>query len=146
MGRPEFHELEHTADWALQIKAATLSQLFHNAALGMLELMGVTLMGVSLMGVKLAGERDLDRQIEIEAFDLEELLVAWLEELLYGVEMRSVGIANLNVAVEENSRLIATFVEVPIQSIEKEIKAVTFHALEVKETSAGVEATVVFDV
>lgn len=141
MERPEFHELEHTADWALQIKGATLSQLFHNAALGMFELMGVT-----LMGVKSARERDLDRRIEIEAFDLEELLVAWLEELLYGVEMRSVGVANLNVAVEGNSRLIATFIEVPIQSIEKEIKAVTFHALEVKETRAGVEAIVVFDV
>lgn len=131
-----FQELDHTADWALQIKGATTSQLFQKAALGMFELMGVTLME----------DNGLERHLELEAFDLEELLVAWLEELLHGIEMRSVGVSDLNVTLGDNASLQAEFVEVPIQSIEKEIKGVTFHALEIKENSEGVEAIVVFDV
>lgn len=136
MELPEFYELEHTADWALQINGASLSHLFHNATLGMFD----------LMGVKLADDGGLDRKIDLEAFDLEELLVAWLEELLYGVEMRSVGVTNLELAVEENSSLISKFTEVPISSIEKEIKGVTFHGLEIKGTRGSLEAIVVFDV
>jgi SHS2 domain-containing protein len=86
------------------------------------------------------------RRFELQADDSESLLVAWLEELLFLIEMDEVTFAKFDLTVEDNTRLTAKVQEFPIENIEKHIKAVTYHDLKIKQVEDGLEVTVVFDV
>lgn len=136
MERQPFEEVEHTADWALKVWGADLPNLFKNAAVGMLQLMDA-----------LPAQQDpLIRTIDIEAIDRESLLVAWLEELLYEMEIRSVTYQDIRIRIVGDTALQATIEELPLVSIAKPIKAVTFNELAIRQVQGGLEVTIVFDV
>jgi SHS2 domain-containing protein len=61
-------EIEHTADWAIQVRAQDLGALFEHSALGMFELIGRVN----------AEKNETVRPITLQAADLETLLVSWL--------------------------------------------------------------------
>jgi SHS2 domain-containing protein len=48
--------------------------------------------------------------------------------------------------IRDGERLLAEVEGAPIESIAKEIKAVTYHNLAVRKTGRGLETTIVFDV
>lgn len=129
--------VEHTADWALRIRGHSLGQLFQLAALGMSAL---------LVEQELASPCDIRRQVELEAYDVETLLVDWLSELLFWVETEQ--IVPCSVAIEEISptHLLAQVYLALAPELEKHIKAVTYHELAIKQTAQGFEVTIVFDV
>jgi len=131
-----FEEIEHTADWAMHVRAGDFEGLIRNAATGMLELMGLS---SNKPGIR-------ERVIEVDGIDREDLLVAWLEELLYLVERFEVGFGAMELEVTNDLHLVANIKEIPSMIPEKEIKAVTYHGLEILETESGLEATIVFDV
>jgi SHS2 domain-containing protein len=131
-----FEEIEHTADWSLRIRGENLEGLFCNAAVGMLK----------LAGIEPRTGPTRTRRFELQADDSESLLVAWLEELLFLIEMDEVTFAKFDLTVEDNTRLTAKVQEFPIENIEKHIKAVTYHDLKIKQVEDGLEVTVVFDV
>jgi len=136
MDRQPFEEVEHTADWALKVWGADLPNLFKNAAVGMLQLMDA-----------LPAQNDpLVRTIDIEAIDRESLLVAWLEELLYEMEIRLVTYQDIRIRIVGDTALQATIEELPLVSIAKPIKAVTFNDLAIRQVQGGLEVTIVFDV
>jgi SHS2 domain-containing protein len=131
-----YEEIEHTADWALRIRAGDLEELFVHAALGMLQLAG-------------AEPREgptKNRWIELQATDSESLLVTWLEELLFLIETEEVTFAEFNLRIESNTCLTATIQEAPLENIKEHIKAVTYHNLRITQTEGGFEVTIVFDV
>ena len=136
MQEQEFEEVEHTADWALRIRGEDLEGLFTNAAAGMLQ----------LAGIEPRAGPTRKRRFELQASDSESLLVAWLEELLFVIEMEEVTFTKFDLTVEDNNRLTARVQESPIGNIKKHIKAVTYHNLMITEVEEGLEVTVVFDV
>jgi SHS2 domain-containing protein len=86
-----YEAVDHTADWALRVFGGDLSQLLVNAALGMASLMVADLTAVSL---------DVERNLILDAFDAETLLVDWLTELAYWAEdeqlvFREVGLSEV---------------------------------------------------
>ena len=81
----------------------------------------------------------------LDGGDLEQLLVEFLDELLYLGESEELGCDRYRLTVE-GTRLEAMVEGVPIVSQGKEIKAVTYHRLEVVETEDGLETRIVFDV
>ncbi len=113
-----------------------MSQLLRHAALGMLDLLGLA---------PNDGRNGTPHSIALESEDRESLLVLWLEELLYRIETHQVTYSEFEIQVEEN-RLQAMVIEVPASSLDKHIKAVTYHNLQIQETPSGLEATIVFDV
>jgi SHS2 domain-containing protein len=129
--------VEHTADRALRIWGRDLPELFVNAALGMNSLM---LPAGADRGLSLA------KRITLEAIDAENLLVAWLSELAFWAEtelliftrfeFRRIAPTGLSALARGNS----------VGALEKHVKAVTFHNLEIKSVSDGLSTTVVFDV
>ncbi|NIS80017.1 MAG: archease [Anaerolineales bacterium] len=131
-----FEEIEHTADWALRVRGKTAPALFRNAAFGMLQ----------LIQAKPESTRSKKRNIELEAFDNESLLVTWLEELLFHIETRNVTFLNIHIEHLDETHLSAVLEETPLVDLKKEIKAVTYHNLEIISTEEGLETTVVFDV
>ncbi|MEW6567535.1 MAG: archease [Chloroflexota bacterium] len=131
-----FEEVEHTADWALRVRGRDLDELLGNAAWGMIHMMGLE------AGTDLATAR----RVRLEAPDAESLLVAWLEELLYGIELRGVAYSEIEVHTQGGTCLTATVKEQPAVAIQRYIKAVTYHGLQIEESPEGLTARVVFDV
>jgi SHS2 domain-containing protein len=130
-----FQEQPHTADWALYVWAPNLVGLLQQAAVGM----------YALMHARPRAEPRETYRFEIAALDQETLLVTFLSELLYFTQRDDVAFDQFDL-VQEGERLMAEVEGAPIESIAKEIKAVTYHNLAVRETARGLETTIVFDV
>ncbi len=130
-----YRELEHIADWELEVWAPDLASLCEQAALGMYE----------LTGARLVLDKRLKRELEVHALDRESLLVAFLTELLYLGEVEGLGFDMFEISVENNT-LRAQLSGAPFKALSKEIKAVTYHNLAINESPSGLEARIVFDV
>ena len=135
-----FEELPHTADWSLRVWAADLSTLFVESARGM----------NALAGIRLVKKPQVRRNFSASAPDKESLLVSFLSELVYFAEQDRLAFNHfgLNLELKEGlpCTLSATLRGAPILSLDKAIKAVTFHNLQIQETERGVEVEIVFDV
>jgi len=134
---PAFEEVEHTADWALRVRGRDLRELLVNAARGMSRL---------LVPNPEAIPTDVERQVELEAFDAESLLVEWLSELAYWAEAEMLVFREFDLAQVTPTHLRAVVRGGHAPDLQKHIKAVTYHNLEIIKTEDGVETTVVFDV
>ena len=133
MGR--WQEIDHTADLALHIWADDLRDLFVTAARGMFALI------VPLDAV----QPEQVTTIELEALDVETLLVDWLNELLYLVEVQDIAFALVEIERVSATRLRATVCGCAVPEYLNYVKAATFHNLAVVETSEGYETEIVFD-
>jgi SHS2 domain-containing protein len=130
-----FEEISHTADWSAHVWAQDRPSLFAECARAMNALSG-TLIG--------SGPRT-HQTFEAEAPDLESLLVAFLSELVYYQEQENLAFDRFEVQVE-SERLKVEMEGGQIASVDKAIKAVTYHNLRVRETDRGWETSIVFDV
>jgi SHS2 domain-containing protein len=130
-----FRELEHTADWELEVWGPDLPSLFEQAVRGM----------YALKGIRLETQPRVERDLKLHAEDPESLLVAFLGEILFLEEVEGLGFDTFEMIVEPGS-LSAKMSGVPVQSSGKDIKAVTYHNLAIRKTEKGVEVNVVFDV
>ncbi|MDJ0649175.1 MAG: archease [Xenococcaceae cyanobacterium MO_188.B19] len=131
-----FEEIEHTADWAYWVKGKNLAELLIQATLGL----------YSLVGMQLAPEAQTTRSIQLQALDRESLLVAWLNELLYLHESEGLGFEQIEIQHLDETTIQATVTGAPTQQWLKDIKAVTYHNLAIRETESGLEVTLVLDV
>ena len=129
--------VEHTADWSLRVRGEDLGQLFRYAAVGMAMLM---------VEDPAALPDDVERNLALEAYDAESLLVDWLNELAYWAEMEQIVINQIDIKEISETRLAATVRGGKAPVLDKHIKAVTFHNLAIKSTDSGLEVTIVFDV
>jgi SHS2 domain-containing protein len=132
-----FEEIEHTADRALRLWAPDFESLLILAARGMARI---------LLGSTPQGPTPVRKRISLEAFDRESLLVAFLQELLYSAESDRVLFPKLEIERLTDQAIVATAHGIQVPGLATEIKAVTYHGLEIVETERGVEAVVVFDV
>jgi len=130
-----YFEIEHTADWALTVFAPDLVGLLEQAARGMYNLSCTVLQPIS----------HEVRTFSIEGYDSEHLLVKFLSELLFIGEEEGLGFDGYELLLT-GLTLEGRLTGAPIESQQKEIKAVTYHDLQIRSTTRGLEATVVFDV
>lgn len=130
-----YKEIEHTADWQLHVWAEDLPGLLEQAALGMFE----------LAQVRLGDTQRFTEEFELEFFDRESLLVDFLSELLYYAEEQNLAFDGYQLEIQEH-KLRARVNGAPIEFQAKEIKAVTYHCLDVRKTDHGFEVRIVFDV
>jgi protein archease len=133
-----FREHAHTADWELEVWAPDLPALLEQAARGM----------YSLSGVRLGEEARQEQTMRIKAEDAESLLVQFLSNLLWAEEDQQLGFdqMTLKIARDDTYQLEAVLSGAHISGMDKEIKAVTYHNLQVENTSQGLRVNIVFDV
>jgi SHS2 domain-containing protein len=129
------HELiEHTADVGLRIWAPTLEDVFAEAAIGLVGVMGT------------ADGDPVSERVTLESTDLDALFVDWLSEVLFLFEAREIVPLDVRVGIDrEHWSLDATIDGVRVTMFDERgpaVKAVTFHGLRVAEG----EATVYLDV
>jgi SHS2 domain-containing protein len=140
MLRKKYETFEHTADVGIRAFGRTEKELFANAACGMFDLMA------ELKNV-LATE---SLPIRLEGADREDLLVRWLGELLYHSSARGYLYKNFSISHLDSTSLEAVARGEPFDpsrhKMKMEIKAVTYHQVEVKEVDGRWEGKVIFDV
>jgi SHS2 domain-containing protein len=130
---------DHTADLGLRIRAASLDELFADAARALF-----SVIVANPESVKPVQEFDL----EIEGSRHDDLLFDWLAELLYTFDTRRVLFSEFDVHVRE-AGVKATARGEPIDpkrhELEMEVKAITYHGLKVERDGDGWLAEVIVD-
>jgi SHS2 domain-containing protein len=87
--------------------------------------------------------------LSVSGEDLPDLMVRWLGEILYLFEGDSKIVMDIDIDVLAETRIDATLHTVPfnpkLHEVVTEIKAVTYHQIEVARRKDGWQATVIFD-
>jgi len=140
MGR--YETFEHTADLGLRIFASGLPDLFRTAAEALFDVI------VANRGDVLVLENEL---VSLTAESTEDLLVEWLNELIYRSETQHRLYTRFEVELDENGRrLDATIGGEPIDRarhvLDHEVKAATRHELSLRQVDDGWVAEVIVDI
>jgi len=138
MGLP-FEVIDHTADIGIIARGSDLPVLFCNAAAGMLSL----LTDVDTL------RPDISREIRLEAADIESLLVQWLNDLLYIIYTEKLVLCKFDILIDGNrlaARCAGQELDLKDHRFRREIKAATYHDLEVAERDGEYSAKIIFDI
>jgi SHS2 domain-containing protein len=132
-----FEILEHTADVGLLATAPTVTGVFEQATRGMAQIAGIWR--------STTGD---EHGIRVEARDREGALVDWLSEVLYLHDTRNIALTRVLVDAVGETSVSGRIWSSPLDDADTaiQIKAVTYHQLDVRETSEGWSATVFFDI
>jgi len=135
-----FEILDHTADIRIKAYGKGLKDLFENAALGMFNILA------DLEGITTSTELE----IKVEAPDKEELLLEWLDELLYNFYTKNIIFSEFDITGLSDNKLAAKvkgrFVGENKNRLKTEIKAATRHDLHIDKKEDIYEVKIVFDV
>jgi SHS2 domain-containing protein len=128
-------EIKHTADWALEVWAEDLPDLLQAATEGM----------YALMGIRVDKPFESELEISLDLSDNESLLVTFLSELLFRLEQEKIAYYLVEVNfIKDTTVMKLRGGRAILQS--KEIKAVTYHDMQIRKTKNGLRTTIVFDV
>lgn len=131
--------MEHTADIGIHCWGPTPDELFREAARALIEVM------VGPASVAVDGQLCL----ELQASCVEELLVAWLNELLFRFEIEGFLPGEITFEQLEEQRLRARLSGARYDParwpIERQVKAATYHLLQVEYSVGTWRATIYLD-
>ena len=134
-----FEVIDHTADIGIAAYGANLREAFANAAYALFSLM------VDLGNVADA----VCYEAEVTAENREDLLVAWLNELIYLFEVENVLFQRFEIDELSETRLRARCygekIDQERHKIKIAVKAATYHMLKVEERD-GYRVQVLFDI
>jgi len=132
--------IPHTADIGIKVCGEDLTKLFDNAAYGMFDIIA------DLDGLK----SSVEIPVKASGQNREELLIAWLSELLYHFYTKQIIFFEFHIEELDDMHIIAKAVGRHVGSnrnrLKTEIKAVTYHELKIEETEGKLNATLIFDV
>lgn len=135
-----FEILEHTADVGIKAEAVDLPEVFRQATLGLLDIIGTWTPGGDGEPV----------EIDLEAHDVGALLVDWLQEVLYVHDSRDASVTSIEMSEVTPRRARGVLGIAPRDEATYEggtqVKAITYHRLAVEQTPDGWSATVYVDV
>ncbi|MFQ5797333.1 MAG: archease [Bacteroidota bacterium] len=123
--------LEHPADLGIEARGKTLREAFEEAAVALTSVI-VDLDAVGVM---------IDRILTVEARDVESLLVRWLSELLYLYDGEGFLCKEAHIQQFSPTRMEAKvrgeWYAAGKHRTKLDVKAITYHQLEIKEDLSG---------
>ena len=132
--------LDHTGDLGIRVWAANVEEIFQEAARALFDII------TDLDKVEVR----ISREVTVQGLGREELLVAWLSELLYLHEVEGLLFCDFALIEidERNVKGVAKGEKYHEgrHAIKTSIKAVTYHQLEIKEKDGLWQAQVIFDI
>lgn len=135
----KFEPFEHTADVGLKIYGKDLKDLFINAAIGLFSFI------TDLKKVKPRTKI----KISLKEENQEELLIRWLNELIFQFSAHNFIPKEFKIdKITDKDILVQAYgekVDLSKHKILSEIKAATYHELEIKKTAKVLQAKVIFD-
>ena len=136
----DFEVVDHTADIGIIAYGPDIEHLFANAAAGMASLI------VDLDDI---GDH-LRRDIELASDDDENLLVEWLNELLYIFDVEHILFKKIEVNKIHDATVKAVCfgdrIDFQRHRVKREIKAATYHMLTLSKEQNVYSAQVIFDI
>ncbi len=132
------HEvLEHKADLKIRAFGKTKEELFKNMLLGMAE----------SQKPEIKSKEKTKREIKIKSLDLSALLIDFLNEVLYLSQVNKEAYLDFKFKKFKDDELEGELIGQKVDKFREDIKAATFHNLEVKQTeNRNWEGTVLFDI
>lgn len=138
-----FSFFDHTGDIGVAVNAPTLPELFRDA--------------VEAMSEAITDRAQIAHTsrttVQLEAAELDLLLVDWLREALYEFEAHNLLIRTGEAIISDvdsawtlRGAFIGERFDPVRHAVKVLVKAVTYHALEVKATANGWSAIVIFDI
>ena len=138
--KKRYEQFSHTADIGVRVFGKTLKELFENAAFAMFDILA------DLEGLK--GE--IAQDFELTAPNHEELLISWLDELLYNFYTKNVIFYKFEVMeLSEDlvkARAFGRSVSENRNRLKTEIKAATYYNLKIIKKDDYYEVDIIFDV
>lgn len=135
-----FEIIDHTADVGILAYGESLEEVFANAACGMTSI---------IADVETVNEA-VKRDISADALDQDELLVTWLNELLYLFDAEFLLFSRFEIhqLTKQYIRASAYGEKVDPQrhNLKTHVKSATYHLLKLEEKEDGFQAQVIFDI
>jgi len=135
-----FELRDHTADIALFVWGDRLEALFRAAADGL----------YAAIGEIHAHSPCARERLDIHAHDTESLLHDFLDELLFRFETRGQRLGDFTFDRLDDTLLMATaavsVVDATTSILDREVKAVTYHDLNIVRTPGRYEVTIILDI
>ncbi len=133
------HELiEHTADVRLKVCADSLQELFYGALDGM---------ALLLKPDSIAQVGSIKKDLSLTAPDATVLLIDFLSDVLMYVHIDHILFTSVRFSLLSETELSATIYGTPIDELDEDIKAVTYHEAQVVQNENGQWSTmIVFDI
>lgn len=140
----KYNYLDHTADIAVDIEASTVEELFIGAAFALQE----------TICENNANNSTVEKEIKLSDALMEILLVSFLSELNYLFQsenwmfssIHEIKIRNVDQAWNLNAKIGGYKFDRTMMKLKSEIKAVTYHQMEVKEVNGIFSTKIVFDI
>jgi SHS2 domain-containing protein len=144
----DFELLPHTADLKIRVYGTTLEQLFRHALIGMFQSIGPRSKNCKKKGERLyCPQLPQQHDITLQAHDLTSLLVSFLSEALALSDIHNEAYLDVVIHELDQNHIRATLQGVPIEGFEVvEIKAVTYHDLNIKKVDGAWQTDIVFDI
>ena len=136
----KYRLIDHTADFGIHVFGSDLNDLFTNAAKAMFDQITIV--------KDLQPEKEL--KIHVTGSDWPDLMVNWLRELLYLWTGKELLVKHIDIQTLSEYNLTATLRIDPFKPdqhvIKNDIKAVTYHQIQVSKAEDGWESRIIFDV
>lgn len=135
-----YEQFPHTADIGVRVYGKDMKELFENAAFAMFDLIA------DLEGLK----GSVIKNFKIDAPNRDELLIAWLDELLFVFYTNEIIFYKFDVEYVNENRIEAKAYGRPVAEnrnrLKTEIKAATYSGLDIAEAEDGYKVEIIFDV
>lgn len=133
----KFEILEHRADLKIRVFGKTREELFRNALIAMSD----------SLRPKIPNPKSQISKIRIKSANLETLLVDFLNEVLYLTQVNKEVYNNISFKKISDTEIEANLSGQRVESFDEDIKAVTYHNLDVHQEKSGTwQATILFDI
>ena len=140
MSSQNFIQLDHTADLRVKVFGKSLKELFENSAIALFS---------QITDISNVNHESTD-SLQVTGIDKEELLVNWLSELNYLFITESKVFSKFDISHITETKLTATVFGEKFNphrhKLGAEIKAVTFHDLQIEKKGYLWETKIVFDI
>ena len=139
--RKKFYEfIDHTADIGIILRTESKEELFEKAAMAAFDIMA------DLDQIKTDEEID----VEIEGEDDEELMVNWLNELIFLFDAKGWLFSKFDIKAINDKILRATCsgekFKPQVHRVTTELKAATYHSILVSKDRIGWSLRIIFDI
>jgi protein archease len=146
--KKDFQVIDHTADLKIRVFGSSKKELFRNALIGMFQSIGPQSSTCTYQNNRIVcPELPITHQIRLTSLDCNVLLIDFLSEALYLSDIYNEAYLDVDIEELSDTSINAIVHGIKVGGFEVvEIKAVTFHDLNIMQINGMWQTDIVFDI